>query len=378
MATRKSQESGPDKVKIEAAMRKLEESQRVLDYSTAEYTIEILVQKFGKSSNDEESEIYVPLYQRSFNWDERRQARFIESLLIGLPIPFLFFADKPDGRLEVVDGNQRLSTCRAFLDNELLLVGLERVAELDGFHYRDLTTAQQRRFRNRTIRSVVLSQNASDEDLRDLFDRINTGSLTAESVEIRRGAHKGKITDLIDRLATDPLFMKLCPITEAARRKREGEELITRFFAFGDGLENYEDYVAEFLDEWLKDRNAQAAKKPALVKEYEGRFKKVMGFVGSYFPFGFAKSMTAKTTPRGRFDAIAVGAWFAIQDDPDIIGTGPRIPPGKWISSDDDFFTLTTSGGANVQSRIKRRTQFVRYMILGNEREARLCAKPKG
>jgi hypothetical protein len=374
MATRKSKERELDATKVEAAMRQLEKSQRVLDYSTAEFTIELLVHKFAKGADGEEPEIYVPHYQRSFNWDERRQSRFIESLLIGLPIPFLFFADMPDGRLEVVDGHQRLNTCRAFLENELLLVGLERVTELDGFYYRDLVTAQQRRLRNRTIRSVVLSQNASEEDRRDLFDRINTGSLEAESVEIRRGAHKGKITDLIDRLAADQAFLRLCPMTEAAVRKREGEELITRFFAFGDGLAGYNDYVSEFLDNWLKEQNARASKRSALVSEYETRFKKVMGFVDKYFPFGFAKSKTAKTTPRVRFDAIAVGAWLAIRDNPEILRTGPRIPPDEWLPS-DDFFTLTTSSAANVRSRIERRTAFVRYMLLGDAKAARSSAR---
>lgn len=82
-----------------AAMEKqLIEQQRVIDYDTKEFTVELIVQKF------ESSEFYIPPYQRQFIWSEERQSKFIESILLGLPIPFIFCAENEDGRLEVVDG----------------------------------------------------------------------------------------------------------------------------------------------------------------------------------------------------------------------------------------------------------------------------------
>ena len=353
---------------IESIMDKLEEKQRVLDYDTKEFTIEFLVDKF-RGKDGAEPDFYVPSYQRRFNWDERRQSRFIETLLIGLPIPFLFFADRPDGRLEVVDGNQRLNTCKVFLDNELELIGLEGVEGLDGFKYRDFSLAQQRRFRNRSMRSVVLSQKATEDDLRDLFDRINTGSLIAEPVEIRRGVETGPITELIDTLAKDETFRKWCPMTETARRKREGEELITRLFAFSDGLDGYRDRVGAFLKDWLKNKNNEAKGTPILVEEYKQRFHQVMTFVDRYFPHGFAKNEKAKTTPRGRFDAIAVGVHNALAERPELLQDGPELRVEEWLSS-DDFFALTPSGGTNVRNRIERRTAYVKHMLLGQEHEA--------
>jgi hypothetical protein len=228
----------PDPSKVAAAMEQLTNDQRVLDYDTKEFTVELLVQKFGE---EDDSDIFVPRYQRQFNWGLHRQSRFIESLLIGLPVPFVFFADLPNGRLEIVDGRQRLGTCKAFLRNELVLEGLERLDQLIGFRFSDLDRAQQRRFKNRTIRSVVLSQKATEDDRRDLFDRINTGSLIAEPAETRRGAIKGPMTDLIDLLAEDAVFRKLCPMPDNARKLREADELVVRFFTFSDGLDDYRD-----------------------------------------------------------------------------------------------------------------------------------------
>src|SRR5438552_2196728 len=80
------------------------EKQRTLDYDTKEFTVELLVQKFDAG------DFFVPSYQRAFVWSKDRQSKFIESVLLGLPIPFMFMADTADGRLEIVDGAQRLNT----------------------------------------------------------------------------------------------------------------------------------------------------------------------------------------------------------------------------------------------------------------------------
>jgi hypothetical protein len=355
----------PTKASVDSAMKQLEENQRILDYDTKEFTVELLVQKFGKGDGD----IFVPPYQREFNWDLNRQSRFVESLLMGLPIPFLFFAELPDGLLEVVDGRQRLSTCAAFLHNDLTLIGLERLDRLDGFRFEHLSTAQQRRFRNRTIRSVVLSEKATDEDRRDLFDRINTGSMLARPAEIRRGSNIGAVTDLLETLAVDARFQHLCPMTEAARRTRQGEELVVRFLAFGDGLKGYRDRMSEFLNDWLRTKNVEAAANPAILGQYTERFNHVMEFVAKYFPHGFAKKASSTTTPRVRFDAIAIGIDRALRLRPELALTGPEIPVVEWLYS-EEFFSLTTSSAANVRSRIENRTEYVTLMILGDKSKA--------
>jgi hypothetical protein len=350
----------PTLEEVAAAEGQLLKQQTVIEYDTKEFTIELLVKKF-EGEEGEEPDIYVPHYQRAFNWDPRRQSRFIESVLIGLPIPFLFFADMADGRLEVVDGRQRLSTCAEFLSSELVLVGLERLSELDGFKFSDLPKPQQRRFKNRTIRTIVLSQNATEQDRRDLFDRINTGSLIAEPAEVRRGALPGKFTDLIDRLAKDSTFNKLCPTTEQEQREREREELVLRFFALGDGLNGYSDRISEFLDAWLKKKNAESEQNPDQTRPYEERFNRVMLFVDKHFPYGFRKNEKSKTTPRVRFDAIAVGTSWALEQKPAL---KPKTPVTDWLAS-EEFFTLTTSSAANVRSRILGRIGYVRDQLLG-------------
>jgi hypothetical protein len=352
----------PTADKLEAAEKQILEQQRIVEYDTKEFTIELLVQKLGEGGDGDD--IYIPSYQRQFTWDPWRQSRFIESVLIGLPIPFLFFSDMKDGRLEVVDGSQRLRTCQAFVNDELALVGCERLDQVDGFCFSDLSKAQQRRLKNRTIRAVVLSPNATEADRRDLFDRINTGSLIAKPAEVRRGSLPGKVTDLIVELATDENFKALCPMSETSVRLRLREELVTRFFTFSErfkeDLPNYKDRVKEYLDTWLEDANARAEKQPAAIAKLRADFHKVMSFIAKNFPHGFAKNGRSKFTPNVRFDAISVGVAEALRQKPRLT---PAVPPGKWLDS-DSFFEVTTSSAANVRSKIVDRISYVRDQLL--------------
>jgi len=360
----------PTKKAVEQAERQLVGQQRVLEYDTKEFTIELLVSKLGQDAESDSvgdpdgNDFFIPSYQREFTWGHPRQSRFIESVLMGLPIPFLFFADMPDGRLEVVDGSQRLRTCRAFLGGNLTLAGCERLNLLDGFQFSDLPTAQQRRFRNRTIRAVVLSANATDDDRRDLFDRINTGSLIAEPAEVRRGSSPGKVTDLIVSLALDETLTSLCPMSEASVRLRTREELVARFFAFDESfaeeLPAYRDRVTDFIDAWLKGVNKSAASSPGVVKALRTKFDTTMAFVSEHFPHGFSKTPGSKFTPAVRFDSIAVGAAQALRLKPNL---RPR-PVKQWLYS-DEFVNLTTSNAANVRSKVIGRIEFVRDRLLG-------------
>lgn len=78
--------------------KEIQEQQRNISYDTKEYTVEIIVKKYQERLEEEDNEFFVPDYQREFVWDDVRQSRFIESLLMGLPIPYIFLAETSDGR----------------------------------------------------------------------------------------------------------------------------------------------------------------------------------------------------------------------------------------------------------------------------------------
>ena len=123
------------------AERQIKELRKEIDYDTRDYSIDFLVQQFR---NDE---FYIPdEYQRKYIWEVANKTRFIESILLGLPIPFMFFSDTDDGRCEIIDGAQRTQTLVEFMDNELKLFNLKKLFSLNGFAYSDLPEYFKRKF----------------------------------------------------------------------------------------------------------------------------------------------------------------------------------------------------------------------------------------
>jgi hypothetical protein len=343
--------SDTDRAAAEAQI--VEQSKRI-DFYLTEYSIELLANKVHEGA------FVVPAYQREFTWEKERKSRFIESVLMGLPIPFLFFWEMENGDLEIVDGSQRLRTLEEFILGDFRLGPLETLTALSGFRFRDLPTSRQRKTGNRSIRGIVLNEHADEQARFDMFERINTGSKTANEAEIRRGALAGPFMDLVIELAQSEVFVGLAPASAKRAAEREREELVARFFAYGDGLTAYRDRPAQFVFDYTKRMNQAMSEDASLVDEYRNRFRTTMSFVKSHFPFGFRRTERSKATTRARFEAIAIGSWLALKDDPDL---EPR-DVAVWINS-DEFKAVTGSDGANAVARLRERMGFVKSHLQG-------------
>lgn len=353
MATRKHKISAEQ---IEAAESEIVDRSRRIEFYTTEYTVELLADKLDKD------DFVIPAYQRNFTWDARRKSRFIESLHMGLPIPFLFFWEMGNGKLEIVDGSQRLRTIREYVRDELILSSLEELPSLSGTRFSDLPSSRQRKVLNRSIRGIVLNEHADDQARFDMFERINTGSKVANTAEVRRGALQGPFQDMVELLARSQILAALAPVSDKAKNERIPEELVTRFFAYGDGLETYRESPARFIFEYVKRKNAEFEANPALSAEYSDRFETMLTFVEAAFPNGFRKIENPNTTPRVRFEAISVGSFLALQARPSLSRHVPDV--SSWIES-EAFKQVTTSDAANVKSKLEGRINFVRNALLG-------------
>lgn len=342
---------------LEAAEREIVERSRRIDFYMTEFTIEVLVDKMSKQ------DFVIPAYQREFRWDLPRKSRFIESLIMGLPIPFLFFWTNPDGFLEIVDGSQRLRTIQEYVQNNLRLSNLDEIPSLSGTIFSDLSPSRQRKINNLSIRGIVLNEHADEQARIDMFDRINTGSLNANKAEIRRGALPGPFLDLVIELSISDILARLAPVSSKAKNERVREELVARFFAYGDGLEGYRDSPSRFIFDYTKQKNEEFTAHPELIEDYRKRFFDVMNFVQHTFPNGFTKASNPNSTPRVRFEAIAIGSYFALQEDQEL-DQAPYPDISGWIGS-AEFSEVTTSDAANVKSKIEKRFNYVRDALLG-------------
>lgn len=329
-------------------------SKRIEFYQT-DYSIELLVRKYAKQ------EFVIPDYQRKFTWQIDRKTKFIESIHMGLPIPFLFFWEMGDGKLEIVDGSQRIRTLEEYVNGELKLGDLEELPSLSGTRFTDLSEGRQLKMLNRSIRGIILSEHADEQARYDMFERINTGSKVANPGEVRRGALRGPFQELIEDLAKDHLFAELAPVSAKSNNERVPEELVTRFFGYGDGLDDYKDSPARFIFEYTKRMNQAFADDPSLEQAYRERFQRMLTFVKANFPNGFKKAVEANTTPRVRFEAIAIGSDLALSEKPQLVDA--PVDVSSWIEG-EEFKLKTTSDAANVRSKLENRIAFVRDHLL--------------
>ena len=353
----------------------IEIEQRAISYDIKEYTIELYVSKYLKQIDMDDNELYVPDYQREFVWDDKHQSRFIESLFLGLPVPFMFSAEiKETGRLEIVDGSQRIRTLPAFLSNELTLSHLEKLTEMNDCKYLDLPVSLQRSFKNISIRMVVLSSKATEDVRNEMFDRINTSSVPLLPMETRRGIYKGKFTEFIAKLAKEDKFKKLCPMAKYMQNRREEEELILRLFAFSEIFPNFSSVeskgVAKFLDSYLIEKNRLAGDKNDMkvkeeMKMLEDRFYKLIDFVKKAFPGqGFTKKKGAIGISKPYFESIAVGIFLALKENPNIVPIGKsELEINK--NNRNDFFKLIDGRyRTHTALKIKNRIEYVKNLYL--------------
>lgn len=351
---------------IDKAEEQIKDVQVDYSYRIADFSIGELLKKFvlkGQEPNFEDESIsglYVPKYQRDFVWPEKMQSTFIESLLMGVPIQYLFaFELDEDGNLELLDGVQRLSSIKSFVDNQLVLADLEELDSLNGFSFNDLNAARKRKFLNITLKLYVINEN-TDEGIRaDIFRRVNEGGKKLEPAEIRKGKFIGNnFYTFILEMAESPEFNKLFSSRKETEKLRGGkEELVTRFFALSNNYKNFPHYVKEFLDEYIieTDKNFSEEKK----KKMQEELFRALTFVENNFSNGFRKSEKSKSIPKVRFEAIAVGTNLALREKPDL-----TVSNVEWVSS-NEFKKQTTTDAANNKSKVVGRIEFVKDCLLG-------------
>ncbi|MEW9838104.1 DUF262 domain-containing protein [Mesorhizobium marinum] len=207
-----------------------------------------------------------PRFQRRNAWDNNRKSLFIESLILGLPIPQIILAEEKNrkGSFIVIDGKQRLLTLRQFLSDgddhqfpQLRLTGLNDRAELNGVTYNDLKNDPKlqdelNNFENQTVRTVVIRGWKSEKYLYSVFLRINTGSVQLSPQELRQALHPGPFSDFIDDFSTESEPLKNAMKLKEPDFRMRDVELVLRFFAYRNFIQNYSGDLKKFLDDTTK------------------------------------------------------------------------------------------------------------------------------
>ena len=234
----------------------IEESITNLRYDITSYGIDFDVE--GVVRRLDRGEILIPEWQRAYVWSHRDASRFVESLLLGLPVPGVFLArDYDSGKFFVIDGQQRLKTLQSFYEgkrpdlgpqssSEFMLRGVQD--KFSGLTYKSLTARDQIELNNSLIHATIVRQESppgNDTSMYHMFQRLNSGARAVNPQEIRRAIYHGALMDKIEALNEYPDWRTI--LGEPNRRLKD-QEMILRFMAMWYSGDNYTDPMAEFLN----------------------------------------------------------------------------------------------------------------------------------
>ena len=271
-------------------------------------------------------DIHVPGFQRKYVWNTSEKSRFVESLILGLPVPSVFFAqDIITKKLNIVDGQQRLKSLQEYLSGSFSLSGKDIQTELKGCYFSNdvakgnnpkvLSEPEQRLLSDALLHAVVIKPDVSHDDVKygheynnaviQVFKRLNTSGKPLQAQEVRACVFYGELNELLLELNQNHDWRKLFG-KEHSRLK--DVEAILRFCALFSNLEEYKSPMPRFLDEYMEDnRNVSSEESDVLRKYFEIIVKLTREAYGDE---AFKKGNTFLLT---KFDAVFVGAAKAIE-----------------------------------------------------------------
>lgn len=218
-------------------------------------------------------------FQRKQIWKSDKASALIESIIMNVPIPPLYFAEEENGKWLVLDGLQRLSSIRSFYENEFALVKLGVIKELNNHKYKDLNPKSKSLLDDGMFRVNVIRRDSHPDIKYDIFMRLNQGAVTLNYQELRNCLYRGLLNDLAKEICeTNMDFLHILKQNKPHQRYLD-VEFVIRYFAFSDNidvdennnvsLKNYKSKLVQYLNEYMESKKNFT---PADVENYRNRF----------------------------------------------------------------------------------------------------------
>nr|WP_294861083.1 DUF262 domain-containing protein [uncultured Fluviicola sp.] len=247
---------------------------QILNLYPIDYPFETLV---ARAEADPAKLILNPDFQRKYKWDKdgfSRASKFIESCLMRIPLPACYFAENDQNNHVVIDGVQRITTIKNFFEDKFALEGLTVYPELNGKKFSDLGDLKSE-LESTTIRCIILRKENPKELIHEIFARLNQGAVRLSDQEIRHAIYPGILDDLLIELGNNSFISEFQ--NSKSKEDRSNEELVLRFFALNNSLENYENNLAELLDKYMvENQNIDNNQAERLKTEFESTLNKCL------------------------------------------------------------------------------------------------------
>ena len=294
-----------------------------------------------------------PDFQRDFVWDESKQSKLIESVLMRIPLPVFYLAEDEEGRMIVVDGLQRLSTFRRFIDEDSRL-RLGQQPELNGKRFAELPPRLQNRIEDCNLIMYIIDSGVPERAKLDIFERVNSGvALTRQ--QMRNSLYNGDATRFLRAAAETDLFKRVTGGSLRTDTMRD-REFVNRFCAFQLlGVERYRGDMDDFLSETLKRMNRMSAQdRSILLDEFQNSLENNRRVFGRH---AFRKRQRGQ---EGR-SVINASLWDVMTTGlsriaPDMVSARAGVLQERFyeLMADDEFMYAITYG-TNATARVRER-----------------------
>lgn len=262
--------------------------------------------------------IMNPDFQRNLVWKQHQKSQFIESIILNIPLPPLYFKKELDGTYIIIDGLQRTSTLKAFLDQEgdeyFPLEGLNALPKLKGKYFHELEDDERSRIEDKNLLIYLVQPSVPMVVVYDIFNRINTGGTQLERQEIRNCIFIGESTKLLKRLADSDSFKDAIDYGISPTRMKD-REAVLRCLAFEifDFQKDYNNSIDDLLEKTMKKINKMSDDS---ISALERNFLRVMQITFDFFEYHNFRYPTDYS--RGRINIAmmeSVYRFFSKRDD---------------------------------------------------------------
>lgn len=317
----------------------------------------------------ERGEIIInPEFQRLYRWTDYQRTRFIESVIIGIPIPPIFVAEDNNGRWELVDGLQRLSTIFSFFGNlkndvkknNWTLGAGDMLQSLDGYNAETLPLKIQLNIKRAVCRVEIIKWN-SEYDLRfELFNRLNTGGTPLTNQEIRNSLYRSissSFNEFLKELAANDNFIRSVDISKDKVEQLYLEELVLRFMSLFQNRQNVKKSIAQHMTDFMKDAVSNSKFNYDMYRKVFNRTFEILQPLG---PGIFNSRNGAFST--AVYDTTVIGVAENIHLYGEIRAQVLQNKI-KEVRSDEVYQAMTRSGGNNSVERVKKRLEFAKSIF---------------
>lgn len=344
----------------------MDENEAAIAYDIASYpsdlTLSVVKEMWANG------DILIPEFQRNFVWSITQSSLLIESFLLGLPVPQVFFYVDEINKSQVIDGQQRIMSVVYFLDGFFgseSIQGKKQVFRLQGLddkspfakkRFEDLSESHQRKLKSSVLRAINIRQlNPGGEatSVYHIFERLNTGGTPLKPQEIRNCVFRGELVRILRELNQDKNWRKILGKATFDRHQKD-VELVLRIFGLAYFFDDYEKPMKEFLNRTMnREKNGSSIE----IKNFAAAFPKIAETIVSSFgerPFHV----------RGPLNSSALDAVFAT-----LLQAKKVLPANlseRYVQlKQDKTFTETTFYSTSDLSVVKRRFETTRNYLLG-------------